>query len=194
MASFLAFAVFLLVLSDNGVISQPFTPGMTPDLVFLLFTALTVVGVITIFAWVDSTIQVALELDFLHRDALRWMKARRFVWAIVILTTVIGVLPIGDPMARYLSFVTILATAISYSGAVLVRAGPRVHDATMRGYVGWMGFIVLAVIFEILITTFNSYLNFPLAIGAYFVYRAATSLSKTSRMAPEVELTSSGPP
>jgi hypothetical protein len=149
---------------------------------YLYYFVLVLVGSIVIFAWIDSTIRVALDLDFLHRDALRWKGLRKYVWALIIVGSVGGGLATSN--LQFIIFGILYAILFAYFAGVLIRSGQRVHQTTMKAYSRWLGLILLSLIFEIGTGTaigFN--VNFPLILAAYCMYRAATSLSKSRRMA-----------
>jgi len=159
---------------------------------FVLFAVLTIVGSLIIFSWIDSTIEVALDLDFLHRDAVGWKRLRKFAWAAVVvgafgtgLSTVLWAYPI---------FAFALGAPVAYSGVVLIVSGLRVRYAPMKAYMRWVGLLVLALTFELITGSISFYLNFPLLIFAYFLYRASTSLSKNRSKLVEATSLSTGNP
>ncbi|MDA4121000.1 MAG: hypothetical protein OK404_01165 [Thaumarchaeota archaeon] len=153
--------------------------------VFAFLGALTIVGSFVIFAWIDSTIGVALELDFLHRDSLRWKKLRPFAWALV----AVGAIGAGISIFQweFQVFVLMLGAPVAYSVGVLAISGLRVRDTTMRRYFRWMGLIVVALLLQLTTASLNFSINFPLALFAYFLYMASTSLLKISPLNIDVK-------
>lgn len=149
------------------------------------YGVLTPPAVVIIFLWIDRSIGVALDLDFLHRDTFRWKGFRKYAWGAIIVTAFLISLSTVVLLASVVSFIVItvsFAVTIAYSAAVLVRSGPRVHDTTMRAYMKWMGLMVLALVVEGATVSINYHLNEPFIIVSYFLYRTATSLSKKKRM------------
>ena len=151
-------------------------PYGTPE--FYVFVLLTAAFTAVAFAWIDSTIRVALELDFMHRDAVSWRRLRLVAG---------GALVLGTAVAQFAVTGWILLTAIlllgipaAYMTAAVVVSGSRVRDETMRRYMRWMGFIVGSVFLQLVTSYLSQYLNFPLAIFAYFLYGMSTSLLKTA--------------
>lgn len=139
---------------------------------------LTLPGSVVVFAWIDRTIGVELEMDFLHRDTLNWSRLRPLAWVLVVVGAV------GESTLtggwEYPVSVAVLAAPVVYSAAVMAAGALRVRDETMRRYLKWMGLMVVSLLFQLVTSSVSFYLNFPLAIFAYFLYRASTSLLKTS--------------
>lgn len=159
---------------------------------FYAIAGLAAAGSVVVFAWVDRTIGVAMELDFLHRDALGWKRLRPAAGAALV-AGAIGA-EVFTIYWQYLASVVLLAALAAYMAAALVISGSRVRDDTMRRYMKWMGFSVISLIFFLATTSVNAYLNFPLAIFAYFLYRISTSLLKTAPLRTVTEtFTASGP-
>jgi hypothetical protein len=158
---------------------------------YLYYFVLTLVGSVVIFSWVDSTIRVALDLDFLHRDILRWQRLRKYFWIGVIVAAFGGGL--STSYLEFIFFGILYGVLFVYSAGVLIRSGQKVHLTTMRAYLRWLGLMLLAIVLETATSSgigFN--VNFPLILVSYFLYRAATSLSKSRRMRVETAEVSMG--
>lgn len=157
------------------------TIGLVPPLgttEYYIFVILTAVAAAVVFAWIDSTVRVALELDFKHKDAVRWKSLRPVTGVAFVIGLVVAQLATIN--WEVLVSIVLLAPATAYMAAALVVGGSRVRDATLRGYIKWMGFLVASFILLIGTSYINEYLNFPLAILAYFLYRISGSLLKTT--------------
>ena len=164
-------------------------PFGTPE--FYLFVILTAAFTAVAFAWIDSTIRVALELDFLHRDVARWKTARPAAGVALVVGTVVAQFATADWVL--LTSILLLAVPATYMAAVLVVGGSHVRDETMRRYMRWMGYMVASVFLELVTQVFSPYLNFPLAIFAYFLYGMSTSLLKTAPLGvATLEISASG--
>jgi hypothetical protein len=190
-----AFYSVIAIIAENTS-PQSFNQGTIapgqPLSEFILFAVLTVVGSLIIFSWIDSTIEVALDLDFLHRDSVGWRRLRKFAWAAV----VVGAFGTGlsTVLWEYLIFAFALGVPVAYSGVVLIVSGLRVQYGPMKAYMRWVGLLVLALTFELITAAISFYLNFPLLIFAYFLYRASTSLSKNRSKLVEATSLSTGNP
>jgi hypothetical protein len=173
-----AFNTIQLIVENVANLSQLAENGpLGPSLWVLLFVgSLTVAGSLVIFSWIDSTTRVALELDFLHRDALQWKRFRRYTWGVVVVGAVGAA---GSTTGwEYAVSVSVLGLGVAYAVSVLIMSGLRVKYVPMKAYMKSMGLAVVALIVELAASvTFFTYL--PLAFFAYFLYRAATSLSTT---------------
>ena len=155
-----------------GIVPPPGTPQ------FYAFVVLTAASAAVFFAWIDSTIRVALELDFTHRDAARWKRLRPVAGVTFVVGFVIA--QFAALSWEVLMSVVLLASASVYMAAALVIGDSRVRDVTMRRYVRLMGFLVASLILLFGTNVISAYLNFPLAISAYFLFRISSSLLKTA--------------
>lgn len=151
-------------------------PYGTPE--FYIFVILTAAAGAVVFAWIDSTVRVALELDFTHRDAVKWKSLRPAAGVAFVGGIIIAQFATID--WEVLLSIVLLAPASAYMAAALVAAGSRVRNVTMRSYIKWMGFLVASLILLFGTNVISAYLNFPLAISAYFLYRISSSLLKTT--------------
>lgn len=158
---------------------NPFSGTPSPA-VYASFLVLSMVGSIVFFFWVDSTIGVAYELDFFHKDTLQWRRFRKLTWALIVIGAFVG--GIGTTTFEFLLSSLLLGIPISYAAFTLAKSVTRVHDETMKRYMRWVGLLVVAVILELITVTYNVYLNFPVVALAYFLYRAAVSLSIRNRL------------
>jgi hypothetical protein len=186
------FDVLAIVIENSGPPAS--ASGPPPgSLAFVAFVAVVAAGALVVFAWIDRTIGVALELDFLHRDAIGWKKLRLLA-GVALVAGAIGVevlsVEVSPPGWELILAITLLGAPAAYMAGALAVGGSRVKDDTMRRYMKWMGLLVVSLILQ-LATTEIANLNFPLAIFAYFLYRASTSLLKT---APLRLATSVNPP
>jgi len=180
----LLFAAWAILLENTGssVTFGLVPPYGTPEFYAYVFLSALVVAVA--FAWIDSTIRVALELDFLHRDALGWRRLRLVVGISVVAGIVVA--QFATVTWELLTSVLLLGVPTSYEVAALVVVGRRVRDATMRRYMKWMGFLVMATLLQLATTYVSPFLNFPLTVFAYFLYVMTTSLLKTAPLSVAV--------
>lgn len=170
-----ALGIFLDNTSSAVTIGIVPTPG-TPE--FYVFVALTGAFSAVVFAWIDSTIRIALELDFLHRDALRWRSARPVAGIALVLGTIFA--QFASTTWVFILSIALLVPAASYLASVLAVGGSRVRVQTMRRYIRWMGFLVASLLLLVVTSSLNGNLNFPLAFAAFFLYGMSTSLLKTA--------------
>jgi len=164
-----------------------------------------IVSTYALFLFVDSNIRVAKELDFFHRNILRWQTFRLPLLVAMsitgILTTVaIAIVPgagsvsSDTPIWAGLSIVAyfaVLGGALVYSSAALLVGARRTPDVAMKRFVRLLAFalVCLALFFTIWLPL--SFVNtdlenlvseFFLVPAAYFIYRAVMSLSPLGRV------------
>ncbi len=178
-------AVILGLFDGWGIVLENTSSSVTYGIVpppgtseFYAFVILSAAASAAVFAWIDSTVRVALELDFMHRDAVRWKSLRLVAGAGLVIGTIIAQFATAD--WELLISLVLLVPAAAYMTAALVVGGRRVRDETMRRYIKWMGFLVVSLILQLATNVISAYLNFPLAISAYFLYRISNSLLKTA--------------
>jgi hypothetical protein len=147
----------------------------TPLLAVTYFVTIGV-PLVVLWTWMDRSIEVALDMDFLHRDTIFWKAGARFVaWAIILAEAVLGVFVSGTSLVSIVYYVG-FAGLVGYAAVVLFLNAKRVQDTTMKNYVRWVG--VMAV--SLVIVTFTwPYLS-PFVLFAYALYRASGSFTKTT--------------
>jgi hypothetical protein len=175
------YGIFIIT-GELGVIAGNPNPFSGPPnlVVGVTFAVLSVVDSIIIFFWLDSTIGVAYELDFFHRDTLHWRRFRKLTWALLVIGAFGGGLATNT--SQYLIADVFLGIPVSYAAITLAKGVTRIYDETMKRYMKWVGLLVAALVMEIVTVTLNIFLNFPLVAFAYFLYRAAISLSIRNRL------------
>ena len=178
------FAIILIVLLVVDSLTSIFSGSLSIEAIPVASRIPQVVAVIVfvlIFAaWIDSTIRIAISQDFFHRNTLRWASLRYLFWASILPLSLLYVL---DHQAFY-AFAPI---PLVYAAATLLVSGIRTRNRTMRAYLRWIGLLVLSgSIFNFLIYLIPFPNLFPNLFGgvvlAYFLYRAAKSLSPTSKL------------
>ncbi len=160
-----------------------FAPSSFFQLVVLY--AVSTADLIILYAWLDSTIRIAIDQDFFHRDTFGWSHLRYIFWAGLILLDLsvwMGLLiPTNYPffVARGLAF----AGFFGVVGLVLFVSGLRTSDRTIRTYLMWLGLIMLWALVMAVLGTLAPF-AFPSAwvVMGYLLFRAARSLSPISKL------------
>ncbi len=160
-----------------------FAPSSFLQLV-VLYTVSTA-DLIILYAWLDSTIRIAIGQDFFHRDTFSWSHLRHVFWAGLILLDLsvwMGLLlPTNYPffVARGLAF----AGFFGVVGLVLFVSGLRTSDRTIHTYLMWLGLIMLWALVMAVVGTLVPF-AFPSAwvVIAYLLFRAARSLSPIGKL------------
>lgn len=128
-------------------------------------------GVIVVFALLDRTIHLGLDLDFFHRDIFLWQKGGRWV-----------VWPVAFVSVTVYSFVSSyygllgLYLAIIYAVVVLGVSVSRAHESAILDYIKWLVVTLVGSLGATAVATFTG-LNFLQILQGYFFYRVAGSLS-----------------
>jgi hypothetical protein len=182
-------AMLVIIISTlAGVLPVPFPVLLVPIMIILL-------------AFVDSSIRVAQEMDFFHRNTLGWQIVRKpfyvillassvlFDWAL--LFTSVDSLPTLLAAGQYFAVVGLV---LSYSAAALIVGARRTPERTMRRFVRMLGLAIVCVVVYLTIwipfSPFNADVQdlgnmisfFFIPGAAYFFYRAVMSLSPLGRV------------
>jgi N-acetylneuraminic acid mutarotase len=151
---------------------------------------------LTYLAFVDSTIMVTLQLDFFHRDTLRW-KQGRFVVYVVLGILVADILLVGlgivsNPSTSAVVIIPLLVSSLvvaPYSGVALLVGARRTRDRILKRHL-----ILLVIVFVLYISHFveaspnnptlaSSLLeDFLVLAGVYALYRAVMTLSVVGKL------------
>ena len=171
--------IFRAGLSSDG---QPlyYVTNFTLLLVFIVF--------------IDSTVFVTLELDFFHRNTLRWRQMHLLIYPAFAVSAVLffGVVGLPWPLSNTLpqsAFGTaLLIAALGYSAVALAFGAQRTPDRPMRRYVALTSLLVILIIASIPPKLYISNALADLAydaltIAAFYVgYLMVMSLSPTTRL------------
>jgi hypothetical protein len=148
---------------------------------------LTLFALVVLFAWVSSTIGVAFEQDFFHRDTLHWSSFRIPYWIGVTTAVLLSFFASGIEHCKigcvdYVPYASVLyeasavlvAVLMVYSSAILYVTAVRTPDATLERHFKWLGPFVAAAALALIILPIYGIL---VAFGSFFLFRASRFLS-----------------
>lgn len=139
-----------------------------------------------IFVFIDSTILVTLEMDFFHRNTLRWKQIRRPFYLVGLALFALIFLP-GNP----LTFAAFILVPLPYSVVALFIGARRTPDRTLKRHITLLGFVVIAFLVMTFIFNHTSILwvdlldDFLTVLFPYLLYRAVMTLSPVSHIEKE---------
>lgn len=163
-----------------------------------------VVLIVVVFAFIDASILAALEMDFFHRNTLKWRRARPYAYLLLygdIAVTVLLDFVSGAPsspawMSSFIASpaytaqaVVVLFGLLGYSGVALLIGARRTADKVMMRHLMLVGiafslFIVTtANDLTLSISTLNDFLTVLTSIVIYF---AVMAISPVARVENEV--------
>jgi hypothetical protein len=177
------------------LLAQSFVPDNLVFLGFYLYQVTYFALAFFIIVLIDNTILVGLDMDFFHRNTLRWRQTRLVVYPIFIIVVVSllfalsGYLPVSHSGGILVigSFVFIF----TYAAATLVVTAHRTPDRPMRKFLMYAGVLIVGFLVSTLI---NNYTNIDavdvfddlLGVGlAYVNYLMVMSLSPMSKIKKE---------
>ena len=156
--------------------------------------------------FIDNTILVALDMDFFHRNTLRWKQGRLiaypvFIIDLALILTVFYLKSLSSEPAWALAIINsnlkplvIISWVLVfvYSGVVVIVAARRTPDKPMRRFLALGGLLI----FSFLVTTFISkytsitsvdiFNDFLGVAMAYVSYLMVVSLSPTGKVEREI--------
>lgn len=192
-AAVMAYTVVLTVLTFVPIYSSPEITIIGAILNALPFAVL----IAFVFAFVDSTIMAAMEMDFFHRDTLGWKRIRKPAFIVLLLSIAWG-FPASNltgndsvwVMAGNYQVVVVVFGLLTYSVAALVVSSRRTSDKTMKRFLKFLGAGLAC--FLLALATVDSTYAFLLLISdaltlatPYFLYRSVMSLSPLTRIEEE---------
>ncbi|HMD79350.1 MAG TPA: hypothetical protein VKF39_05130 [Nitrososphaerales archaeon] len=199
-------AGLMIALIAGNVASQIPTPATVVTLQDFIISSIGgdtfVAALLIALVFVDRNLIVLKELDFFHRDSIRWSRVR--VPGLIAMILVSAELVVSFffvntnsnlnsiTLLVILTFFPVVAIVLGYAATALVLAARRTPDRTMRRFAMLLGIaLALGVIsFTIwiplsFVTTTeveNFIASLPAVGSAYFLYRAAMSLSPLGRV------------
>jgi hypothetical protein len=115
------------------------------------------IGIIMIFAWIDTSVKIARRSDPLLRDTLSWSKLRILLWTIIIgafistyyfsISSALagGSLSNAPSLPLLISLVTALATPFVSGLVVLPISAARSKDPIFRRHLKWFSIFVIVL-------------------------------------------------
>ncbi len=187
-AHWTAGAIMLLVVSVLGYLISP--PSSTqpalitlpgPLIVFEVFPMLALLGfLVAIFAFVDRTILVTMDMDFFHRSVFRWPKVRVPFYVLLFLGLMealgnsilgglppsqvsrweiyaVGSIPTGDGSWFPLFLFALIIVVFGYPAAAMVAGVRRTSDMTLRKHVRFLGVAIIGFFAALATDTLTTY-------------------------------------
>lgn len=180
------------------VLSNILIGGLDPTNFYLSIALFSIgyAGAALTFAWIDTTVRVAIRADPLRRNTLHWAGLRKFIWVTLALGIFFGIFGVLLHGTNYFSpagaggaylYGPYASNAVfTIPGLVLCRR--RTGDGILKNHLKWLLIFVIVLFFA------TSLLNNPtksvpqnlgavlLLVDAYAIYKAARSLTTVSRL------------
>ncbi len=143
------------------------------------------------FIMVDSTILVALDTDFFHRNTLRWRRIRLVVYALFVGFLTYTFLPsnVTNTLPGFVFdvVVAIFVFVFVYTTATAVISARRTPDKPLRRFIALAGLFLFGLLVNTVVFVFVSevFTAFLFIIFAYITYRMAMSLSPVGKVKKE---------
>jgi hypothetical protein len=178
-----ALIVFLVL---QSFVPQSPTIGNLP-----LFELSYFVLLFVILAFADSSIMVALDMDFFHRNTLGWRQGRLPLYIIMLLGFADFLVPtyLGVTQGVIANFAgAAFVGGYGYTIAALVAGARRTTDRPMRSFIAFLGIFVLCQVVTTLAFNYTSIpavdllSDFLSLTIAYSLYRMTMSLSPVGRV------------
>jgi hypothetical protein len=161
--------------------------------------------VVVSYAFVDSTVLVATQSDFFHRDIFCWKRARLPSYVVLaascaIVLVVVSLPPYGNSPGTsfsiwsdigYYQFVTISVVLLGYGAASAFFGSRRTSDLTLKRHIRLLGIALAFFVLSLAVFGFSSSDPAQIAgdvltlLATYTLYRSAMSLTSLGKVEKE---------
>jgi hypothetical protein len=162
-----------------------------------VYSYVTSFFVVFLFAWLSSTIEVASELDFFHRDILHWRSLKRFFWILVILVAgaeiLVSISELNPCASSNCSFTVQLAPLIGLLAGILLIAlivyfllvlyftSRKINDKILKSHVNWLELFTITVVLGFLSAS-GFVFAILIPVATYFLFRASSFLTPAEKI------------
>jgi hypothetical protein len=195
------FMLIILIQQLSGLISFPSSGvlsviGSLPTGAFLL----------TMVAYADRSVLVAMETDFFHRNTLGWIRVRWPIALVLIFSLVGGVasytiaIPNAQSPLWYVvvgnTWFVVVAAVLAYAAAALIVGARRSSDRNLRRSVLLLGLVISTLVLSIVLSIpFSEGLSYAIVyqgsgvVGIFLLYKSMMALSPISKIENVVGVT-----
>lgn len=177
--------IFLILALSYDLWAAPL--GILSDTLasFALVTAFWGVAIIGLFGWIVSNVNVSLEADFFHRDAVLWRRGGgsavlAAAVALYVVDTVLGSAfspSVGNLVGQVVTAAYL--AIIAYAVAAVVLTYSRIGDREVKAYTKWVALSFVALL--VTGTLWYVLASVPAILMVYCMYRSAGKLSIRTR-------------
>ena len=158
-----------------------------------VFSYVSAFLIVFLFAWLSSTIDVAAELDFFHRNTMHWTSLKRYFWILgilgiggLILTSVSELNPCVSANCSFIQHVSmvgglsglLLIALIAFALFVLYLSSRKVKDKIFKRHINWLELFTVTLVFGIVTDLFP----ILIAVATYFLFRASDFLTPAEKI------------
>jgi len=139
-----------------------------------------------LYGWIYTNVNVSLSSDFLHRDVLLWNRVgKTLTWISIAVAYSLASVPEVPQDASWYNAASnavglVFAIVTVYTALVLAISYRRIQDRLIKKYTMWV-VLAVATLFVALFLGNGGGFVFLGILPAYFMYRAAGSLSIRTR-------------
>jgi len=195
--------LIILIQVINGFVSYP-NSGILSVIGSLPVFAL----LLTIFAFSDRSVLVAMETDFFHRNTLGWLRVRWPATIVLVISFLVAIAigsfnlpslpaqpPLWEVLVENLAMIwfVVIAIVLAYAAVALIVGARRSADRNLRRSVLLIGLAILTLVLSIVLTIpFSGGLPYAIiyqgstVIGIYLIYRSVMSLSPIGRIEKQI--------
>jgi hypothetical protein len=140
-----------------------------------------------LYGWIYTNVNVSLSSDFLHRDVLLWNRiGKNLTWVSIVVAYSLASLPEVPQDASWYNAASnavggVFAIVTIYTAFVLAITYRRIPDRLIKRYTMWVVLAVVSLFVALFLGNGGGFLLFLGILPAYFMYRAAGSLSLRTR-------------
>jgi hypothetical protein len=189
-----SFSIFLIgVTAVNLISALGFFGTFATNFSAGVYSYVSAFLAVFLLAWLSSTIDVAAELDFFHRDPLHWSSLKRYFWILgilgiggLILMSVSELNPCVSANCSFIELVSmigglgglLLIALIVFALFVLYFSSRKVNDKIFKRHINWLELFTIILVFGI-VTTSGGIL---FAVATYFLFRTSDFLTPAEKI------------
>lgn len=182
-------AVMLMVMIDLSIANIAGNVGLVTAIPFIILF-------MVLFVFADRTIQVAIEMDFFHRNTLHWRQVRKLLYVLLLANVVYFIVGLAEAvLSPLLAFGTVFGAFSVTIVAVAVGAG-RTPDRTIKRHVRLFGIFLVGFLVALYASqpgispAVNLASDLIIVAVAYSLFLMVMSLSPVGRVEKAVEAAS----
>lgn len=190
-----SFSIFLIGVATVNFISElGFFGTFVTNFSAGVYSYVSAFLVVFLLAWLSSTIDVAAELDFFHRNPMHWSSLKRYFWILGILgiagLILMSVSELNPCVSANCSFIQLVSGLGGAGGLLLIAlivfalfalyfSSRKVKDKIFKRHIKWLELFTITLLVGVINIRADGIL---FAIATYFLFRTSDFLTPAEKI------------